>query len=44
MMGSGAGMVMMAGMWLIWMLTIVLHDLWISALLKNLRSGGTRDY
>jgi crotonobetainyl-CoA:carnitine CoA-transferase CaiB-like acyl-CoA transferase len=42
MMGSGAGMVMMAGMWLIWLLTIVLLVLGIAALVKYLRSGGTR--
>ena len=39
MMGSGAGMVMMAGMWLIWLLTIVLLVLGIAALVKYLRSG-----
>jgi hypothetical protein len=42
MMMGGAGTTMMIGMWLIWLLTIVLLVLGIAALVKYLRSGPPR--
>jgi tetrahydromethanopterin S-methyltransferase subunit B len=39
MMMGGAGTAMMIGMWIIWLLTLVLLLLGIAALVKYLRSG-----